>query len=148
MSLNEANTPIHGAPVVNAASTSQVVGSRTFQAINGHRDAAQTACPGKYLYARIPSIRAGAAALQGWSGRDLDRNLGDGPYPDLIARRISDKRLVVVPTGGGLTMTKGTFVGSGWGGYDVVIGTPDLTGDRRADVVTRASSGWQRSDVV
>ncbi|MEI2811219.1 MAG: FG-GAP-like repeat-containing protein [Nocardioides sp.] len=132
---------LHG---VNAASTSQVVGSGTFQAINGHRDAARTACPGKYLYAKIPTIRAGAAALQGWTGRDLDRDLGDGPYPDLVARRASDKRIVVVPTGGGLSMTKGAFVGSGWGGYDLVIGTPDLTGDRRADVVSRTSSGLTR----
>ena len=31
--------------------------SRNFQAINGHRDAGQTACPGRYLYAKIPGIR-------------------------------------------------------------------------------------------
>ena len=35
---------LHG---VSAGSTAQRVGSKTFQAINGHRDAGQTACPGK-----------------------------------------------------------------------------------------------------
>jgi hypothetical protein len=33
-------------------------------AINGHRDVDQTACPGRYLYARIPSIRVAAQAIQ------------------------------------------------------------------------------------
>ena len=42
---------LHG---VNAGSTQQWVGSRNFKAINGHRDAASTACPGRYLYAKIP----------------------------------------------------------------------------------------------
>ncbi len=28
-----------------------------FQAINGHRDAGSTACPGRYLYAKLPQIR-------------------------------------------------------------------------------------------
>ena len=45
---------LHG---VNPASTSQKVGRSTFQAINGHRDAGSTACPGKYLYAKLPVIR-------------------------------------------------------------------------------------------
>ena len=35
----------------------------TFQAINGHRDAGQTACPGRYLYAQVPDIRTLAAAV-------------------------------------------------------------------------------------
>ena len=36
-----------------------------FQRISGHRDGFQTACPGRYLYAKLPEIRAGAAALMG-----------------------------------------------------------------------------------
>ena len=46
---------LHG---VDASSTSQQVGPDHFQAINGHRDAGQTACPGRYLYAKIPEIRS------------------------------------------------------------------------------------------
>ena len=34
-----------------------------FNRISGHRDGFQTTCPGRYLYARLPEIRRGAAAL-------------------------------------------------------------------------------------
>ncbi len=37
---------------------------RHFRAISGHRDAGQTACPGKYLYAKIPTIRRLASGQQ------------------------------------------------------------------------------------
>ena len=64
---------LHG---VSAASTIQRIGSKNFQAINGHRDAASTACPGKYLYAKIPEIRRLAVAAQAdWSGRNPQPNL-------------------------------------------------------------------------
>ena len=33
-------------------------------AINGHRDVGQTACPGRYLYAKIPGIRTAARRIQ------------------------------------------------------------------------------------
>ncbi|HEX2416990.1 MAG TPA: N-acetylmuramoyl-L-alanine amidase, partial [Micromonosporaceae bacterium] len=41
--------------------------------IGGHRDAASTACPGQYLYARLPSIRdrAGAIVRQSQIGGDF-----------------------------------------------------------------------------
>src|SRR4051794_26636245 len=40
------------------------VKDRWLYAINGHRDVGQTACPGKYLYAKIPSIRVAAQAIE------------------------------------------------------------------------------------
>ena len=40
------------------------VKNRFMNAINGHRDVGQTACPGRYLYAKIPAIRAATQALQ------------------------------------------------------------------------------------
>ena len=40
------------------------VKGRTMQAINGHRDAGQTACPGRYLYARLSYIRNRAREIQ------------------------------------------------------------------------------------
>ena len=40
------------------------VKDRYLQAINGHRDVGQTACPGRYLYAQIPKIRQMAAKIQ------------------------------------------------------------------------------------
>ncbi len=36
-----------------------------FDVISGHRDAGATACPGARLYAKLPSIRSGAASLIG-----------------------------------------------------------------------------------
>ncbi len=95
---------LHG---VTATSTKQYVTKRYFQAINGHRDAAATACPGKYLYAKIPEIRQLAGAAQkGWAGRQLESNLGAGPLPDLIARRSSDGRGFVIPI---QTKTDGSY---------------------------------------
>ncbi len=86
---------LHG---VTATSMKQYVTKRYFKAINGHRDAASTACPGKYLYAQIPEIRRLAGEAQrGWSGRQLESNLGAGPLPDLVVRRASDKQAFVVP---------------------------------------------------
>lgn len=35
----------------------------TLNRVSGHKDAGNTACPGKYLYAQVPAIRARAAAI-------------------------------------------------------------------------------------
>ena len=40
-----------------------VANGKSFQRISGHRDGFQTSCPGRYLYAKVPEIRAGAAYL-------------------------------------------------------------------------------------
>ena len=40
------------------------VKNRWLHAINGHRDVGQTACPGRYLYAKIPYIRTLAQSYQ------------------------------------------------------------------------------------
>ncbi|MFC5729577.1 MULTISPECIES: N-acetylmuramoyl-L-alanine amidase [Nocardioides] len=84
---------LHG---VNAASTAQRVGSKTFRAINGHRDAGSTACPGKYLYAQLPTIRALASRGQrGWAGREILGNYIGGAEADLLTRRKRDNRLEI-----------------------------------------------------
>ncbi|RNL63039.1 hypothetical protein EFK50_15100 [Nocardioides marmoriginsengisoli] len=49
---------------IRADATKLWVKDRNLYAINGHRDVGRTACPGKYLYAKIPSIRAAAQAIQ------------------------------------------------------------------------------------
>ena len=86
---------LHG---VSATSSRQSVGSRTFPAINGHRDAGSTACPGRYLYAKLARIRQLAGeAQQGFDGRQLESDLASGPLPDVIARRASDGRAFVLP---------------------------------------------------
>jgi hypothetical protein len=48
---------------VDADSTVRIDGDR-FKAINGHRDAAATACPGRYLYDRLGAVRSAATARQ------------------------------------------------------------------------------------
>jgi uncharacterized protein with LGFP repeats len=54
--LSLAGIPAKGTVVANGKSS---------QRISGHRDGFATACPGRFLYARLPEIRAGAAALMG-----------------------------------------------------------------------------------
>jgi hypothetical protein len=129
---------LHG---VSASSTKQWVGTKYFQAINGHRDADSTACPGKYLYAKIPSIRSIAAATQAdWSGRDRTTDLAGSTYPDIVLRRASDGAAYVLRTDGMLGFGAQKVVGTGWSRFDVKTLSPDLTGDGRADMLVRQAS--------
>ncbi|GAA1131906.1 FG-GAP-like repeat-containing protein [Nocardioides aquiterrae] len=130
---------LHG---VDASSTKQWVGSRYFEAINGHRDAASTACPGRYLYAKIPKIRKLAAEAQrGWSGRELESDLAGSPHPDLIVRRASDGQGFIIPTGGLTAFAPGVPAASGLSSGQQVVATPDLTGDGIGDLVVVAADG-------
>ncbi|WP_395693800.1 FG-GAP-like repeat-containing protein [Nocardioides sp.] len=130
---------LHG---VDASSTKQWVGSRYFQAINGHRDAAATACPGRYLYARIPQIRQLAAAAQrGWSGRQLESNLAGSAYPDLVVRRASDGKGFIIPTGGLTGFGAPVRALTGLVGGQRVVVTPDVSGDGVGDLVVLSSDG-------
>ena len=134
---------LHG---VDAASTSQRVGSGTFKAINGHRDAGSTACPGRYLYAKLGTIRQYAAAAQeDWRGRELADNLVGGNYPDLVVRRASDKRILTIPTGGLLSFARPSVsVASGCQTLQPVA-VPDMTGDGRGDLLVRRRTESPRS---
>jgi N-acetylmuramoyl-L-alanine amidase/FG-GAP-like repeat len=133
---------LHG---INPASTRQRVGSRYFAAINGHQDAAATACPGKYLYAKLPTIRSLAVANQeGWSGRELDGDLASTSHADIVVRRASNKMAYIIPTGGLTGFYPPATSASGWSGYSAVVASADLTGDGQADVVARDGSGITR----
>ncbi|WP_374457854.1 FG-GAP-like repeat-containing protein [Nocardioides sp.] len=142
---------LHG---VNPASTAQKIGSKTFAAINGHRDAGSTACPGKYLYAQIPLIRqyAGSATPTtpvvtpiAVSEPNPQNNLDASPYPDLVVRRAADGRGLVIPTGGLTSFQQRIVVGkSGWDKRADVLVSPDLTRDGKADLVTVDTSGVVR----
>ena len=142
---------LHG---VNPASTSQKIGRGTFQAINGHRDAGSTACPGKYLYAQLPLIRQYASQAApvtpvvvpiAVSEPNPQNNLDASPYPDLVVRRASDGRGLVIPTGGLTSFQQRTVVGkTGWDKRSEVLVSPDLTGDGVADLVTLDASGEAR----
>ncbi len=130
---------LHG---VDAASGSQKVGNRSFPAVNGHRDAGSTACPGAFLYQRLGDIRALADAAQAdVGGRQLPADLVDSPHPDLVARRASDGRVFIIPTGGMSRVRKPATVSSGWSGYESVLLSDDVTGDGRPDALGVTTSG-------
>ncbi|MEO5664714.1 MAG: FG-GAP-like repeat-containing protein [Nocardioides sp.] len=140
---------------VNPASTAQQVGKSTFQAINGHRDAGKTACPGKYLYAKIPTIRALAAAAAPAvapppppleiSDPAPQSNLVGAGYPDMVVRRASDGRALILPTGGLTSFSKATVSSAkGWSNRPEVLISPDLTGDGVLDLVSTSEQGVLR----
>lgn len=148
---------LHG---VSASSTKQKIGSRTFPAINGHRDAGSTACPGQHLYARLGDIRKGAAAIQAKGGSTptptptpepapqpeytapvKQSNLVGTPHPDLVVRRKSDNRIFIIPTGGTSSLAAPKVVSGGWKGRGAFFVSADLTGDGRADVVSFKANG-------
>ena len=135
---------LHG---VDAASGSQRVGPRSFPAINGHRDAGSTACPGRYLYAKLAKIRRLAAGAQvGWTGRELESDLAGSPAPDLVLRRASDKRGIVVPLklrrDGRVKAKMGKAIDTGQSFADVnqVMNGGDWNRDGHGDVVGRRAS--------
>jgi hypothetical protein len=130
---------LHG---VDADSTHQWVTKKWFQAINGHRDAASTLCPGQYLYDKIPRIRNLATEAQrGWSGRQLESNLASTITPDLVVRRASDGEAFVLPTGGLIRFPKPVTVASGAAGATQLVVSGDVTGDGRGDLLVREADG-------
>jgi hypothetical protein len=137
---------LHG---VSAGSTIQRIGSKNFQAINGHRDAASTACPGKYLYAKLPVIRQLAAAAEAdWSGRDLQRNLVGSPHPDLVVRRASDGAGLVFPVepkpDGTYQLGKPVATGLGLKKASRVLLVGDWDRDGFNDIATQSRRGVLR----
>ncbi|MDT0201896.1 FG-GAP-like repeat-containing protein [Nocardioides sp. AE5] len=96
---------------VKADGMSVKVGSKTMPAIQGHRDVGSTACPGKYLYAKISTIRSRAAAAQRTSINEF------GP-----------------------AFSQAYDTNVGWWRYDTVLMTPDVTGDGIDDVIIRSAS--------
>jgi hypothetical protein len=129
-----------------------------FNRISGHRDGFPTACPGRSLYAKLPAIRAGAAALiaaqprtvvtppvvrRSVINRDVDRN---GAADSLSYR----------PGGGGTSISgpvsvlasaprqpvrSGVALGAGWNALRTAGLSPDLTGDGKADIVALDPAG-------
>lgn len=133
---------LHG---VDAASTSQRIGSKYFPAVNGHRDAGSTACPGRYLYAKIGRIRELASAAQkGWSGREIVGNYMGSSHPDLLARRISDGRLLVLQLGQNadgqwaVVARKNTGIPIRWASH--IMRGGDWDRDGHNDIVARRAS--------
>ncbi len=126
---------LHG---IDAASSSQSVGGRTFKAINGHRDAGQTACPGRYLYAKVGTIRSKAAGYQKpFTSRTRSTDVTGSPWPDIVVRDKETKQAKVVRTGGQLGFQPVHSMKIGFGAMDLITATRDLTGDNVPDLVAR-----------
>jgi hypothetical protein len=134
---------------VNATSTRQVVNGRTFQAINGHRDAGSTACPGKYLYAKLAEIRTLAGSYQTAGSTPqpppatvkptpLNTNISGSAWPDFVIRDAASQQAFVVRTGGQVGFKGGNRAAAGFGGVDKLVGSWDLDGDGLADVLARS----------
>ena len=119
-----------------------------FQRISGHRDGFQTACPGRYLYAKMDEIRAGAAALIGAQprstiNRDVDRN---GAADALSYSTSADGTSIPGPVSllanaPRQPVRNGVAIGSGWNVLRNASLSPDLNGDGRADIIAQDPAG-------
>ena len=127
------------------ATGSVVANGLNLQRISGHRDAYPTDCPGRYLYARLPEIRAGANALMGVkppSPAAASRGVfspgdftGDGKADIIGITPGGDMNLYRGNGAGGFNPPSGTKIGAGWGMYAKVFSPGDFSGDGRADLI-------------
>jgi len=115
-----------------------------FQRISGHRDGFQTACPGRYLYAKLAEIRAGAAALIGVQPRsiikrDVDRN----GAADVLSYSLSaDGKSITGPvsllaSAPRQPVRSGVAINKGWNSVRNASLSPDLNGDGKADIIAQ-----------
>lgn len=117
------------------------IGSESLMTISGHSDADSTACPGRYLYARLPDIRVKAAAAQHpFVSRQRDADLQGTAWPDLVLRDSATKRAVVLRTGGQVTYRYSRILAKDWSGKDLMTAAGDLTSDGIPDLVARTKS--------
>ncbi len=121
--------------------TRQKVAGTTFDAISGHRDAAQTACPGRYLYAQIPTIITLAGDYQHlYVERNLHRSFLRGLQPDvLLASRQSGSVAFARGTGSpGFEVPLPPL--AGFSGRNQVTAVRDVTGDGANDLMMRTAA--------
>ena len=119
-----------------------------FQRISGHRDGFQTACPGKYLFAKVPEIRTGAAALIGAQPRstvqrDVDRN---GAADALSYSLSADGTAIAGPvsllaSAPRTPVRAGVVISVAWNRLRNVSLSPDLNGDGKADIIAQDLAG-------
>jgi len=122
--------------------------NKYFQRISGHRDGFLTACPGRYLYAKLAEIRAGAASLIGalprsTISRDVDRNgaadaLSYSPSADGTSITGPVSVLASAPR---QPVRTGVAIGTGWNGLRNATLSPDLNGDGKADIIAQDPAG-------
>lgn len=114
----------------------------TVNALSGHRDVGQTACPGRYLYPKLGEIRSYAASVvpeppppvPSLTAFPRDWN-GDGDA-DMMARD-SSARLWSYRGNGTGGFEPRAQIGKGWGSRDLVTQAGDWDGDGDGDVIGR-----------
>ncbi len=77
----------------------------------------------------------------GWSGRQLESNLAGSAHPDLVARRASDGRAVILPTfpksGGGYRLARAIVTRINLRNVDRVMNAGDWDRDGHSDIIGR-----------
>src|ERR1035437_8559867 len=137
------------------ASPIQAPNGVNIQRISGHRDVGGTTCPGDSMYARLPEIRAGAAAIMAaapaapvrppvangvptvFSPGDFT---GDGKA-DILAETITGGLYLYHGNGRGVFTGGSSKIGSGWNVFARVFSPGDFTGDGKADILAETSTG-------
>nr|WP_238338381.1 FG-GAP-like repeat-containing protein [Pedococcus badiiscoriae] len=117
------------------------IGNLSVPAVLGHRDAGQTACPGRYLYAKLPGVRAAAGAVvAGLPSLSLDRDLDNRGEADVLATN-DNADLLLYPTTNQRTISAPKWLSTGgWRGIDLVTIAGDFTGDGAVDLIGRQTS--------
>jgi hypothetical protein len=127
---------LHG---VRAGSTHQWVTKRYLAAIEGHRDVGQTACPGRYLYARIPAIRSLAVHYQrSFGARARMTNLVGIAKPDLVVRDRANRQAYLVRTARDGRAGRITATGTVMRRANLLLNAGDWNRDGHGDVITRS----------
>ncbi|MBO9523837.1 MAG: VCBS repeat-containing protein [Nocardioidaceae bacterium] len=141
---------------IRADATRLYVKDRYLQAINGHRDVGQTACPGRYLYAKIPSIRVAAQAIQ--NGAQVPSTPVDPVTLPILAAPTTVPSPAVAPVAAARqTMTtfarRTSLAGSSWPDVVTVAKTGEVrvvpTGGMRGYGAPVANAGsWSRMSII
>jgi hypothetical protein len=127
---------LHG---VFASSRRQWITRRYLPAVNGHRDVGQTACPGRYLYARIPTIRHLAARHQrSFAPRRRTTRVAGSARPVIVARDRATKQAFLIRSAGHGRVGRVTRTGTSMPHAGLVVNAGDWNGDGRGDVITRS----------
>ncbi|MDR1442940.1 MAG: FG-GAP-like repeat-containing protein [Bifidobacteriaceae bacterium] len=108
--------------------------------VSGHRDVNSTTCPGRYLYAKLDTIRSYSGSLTGvfpqaMVSRDMD---GDGRDEILAVDR--DGKLFMYPMASATSLGERRQIGSGWTGF-TLLAPGDWDRDGKTDLIGIDPSG-------
>ena len=129
---------LHGVP---ATSTQQRVAGRVLRSIQGHRDVGQTACPGRYLYAKLGTMRSLAAKYQrAFTSRSRTTKVAGTVRPAIVARDRSTRQVYLIRTSAAGKVARVTSTGATFRQANLVLNAGDWDGDGVGDVITRSGS--------